>query len=232
MRREVRGMSLIEVMIALSVVSVGMLALVSVMLACTNQTDADREDAIALGVARRQLQLLQAYCTKARFSSIFSLYGPNSTNAAENPATGAPDDVFAPTSINIYNGTVSAPPDGGNTVLVTSLDNINVPVISTSTTTYPFGTVSFLFPVDSTGAKLQDNPLPTATVPNPQVAFGLPAAGLDLTGRGLVPDAAGAGDHSADYKILPVIVRVQWQGTFSKIPRTLELRAILTQLYE
>lgn len=52
-----------------------------------------------------------------------------------------------------------------------------------------------------------------------------PALGMprDLNGDGLPPDAL---DHAADYRVLPVRVRVQWRGVTG--PRTVTIETILT----
>ena len=186
-------MSLIEVMIALTVVSIAMLGLVSAVLACLQQTDDDREDAIAMGVARERLQTLQSYCTATKdFGNIFKFFGPSLANSSGNT-------------------------DGGYSVQVSTLPNC---------------TCNILFPVDPTNnARLLDDPGATALVPNPRAQFGTP---IDLTG--VNPPGSGLGidtnDHSTDYKILPVIIRVQWDSATQYVPRVVELHAMLSAIYQ
>lgn len=52
-----------------------------------------------------------------------------------------------------------------------------------------------------------------------------PALGMprDLNGDGLPPDAL---DHAADYRVLPVRVRVQWRGATG--PRSITIETLLT----
>jgi hypothetical protein len=67
-----------------------------------------------------------------------------------------------------------------------------------------------VFPTDGAGTAIRED------VPNP--ALGTPR---DLNGDGLID----GNDHSADYRILPVIVRVRWLGRSG--PGKLEFHTIL-----
>jgi prepilin-type N-terminal cleavage/methylation domain-containing protein len=65
------------------------------------------------------------------------------------------------------------------------------------------------FPADSNGAIREDFYLIDATLAS---TLGMTSPGKDLNGDGAIDSK----DHSQDYKILPVMVRVQWQGTGGK----------------
>lgn len=69
-----KGMSLLEVMIAMSVLAVGIMAGMSAQMSITELTLANQEDLLAINIARQKLAELK----DAPFSSLFSSYGPNS----------------------------------------------------------------------------------------------------------------------------------------------------------
>ena len=197
-----KGMTLIEVMIALTVVSITMLGLVTAVLACMQQTDDDREDTMALSIARQRLQTIQSYCTSANFGNVYSFFGPNDASGAQNTADSGQAGSF----------------DGGNSLNLTTLPNC---------------TCQILFPVDPSVSppSLVDKPPATAAVPNPNVSFGTP---IDLTGANPIGSGTGidTADHSTNYQILPVIIRVTWDSSTQFTRRSMDLHAILTQIYQ
>lgn len=69
-----RGLTLVEVMVALSVLAIGVLAAMSALIAITTLENANHEELVAINVARQKLAELQT----APFVSVFAFYGPTS----------------------------------------------------------------------------------------------------------------------------------------------------------
>jgi hypothetical protein len=84
-------MSLIELVIAMAVITIAILGLLSALTSNINLTDSNRELALAINAARSMTETLQDYPT---YSQIFSAY--SGTNASFDvselsPITGAPN---------------------------------------------------------------------------------------------------------------------------------------------
>ena len=80
-------MTLIEVVIALTVLSVGILGLLVSISSSLIATDANREEAIAMNCARAKLSELQLLTLNGNFSTIFSTYNSTQTAHSVNVAT-------------------------------------------------------------------------------------------------------------------------------------------------
>lgn len=172
------GMSLLETMIAMAVVSIGLLGIVSSIISTLTLTNANHEEALAMNYARRQMSALEALQSKANFSTIFANY--NHVTTKLDQSTDANQNLSQ-------------------------------------------GVVTVYFPTDSTGTKLVETP--GSFDPNP-VLMGVPSSGLDLNNDGRIDGAST--DHSGDYKLLPVTVRVTWMS--SEGARVLDLHNLLVQL--
>lgn len=189
LKRHAPGLTLLEVLIAVAVVTVALLALISSVLACLEQTDDDREDMVALSIARDRLETLQTYCDDNFCPNVFVKFGPSNGGASST--------------------------DGGYSMQVSTLPNC---------------TCNILFPVDANN-HLVDAPLPSTLVPSPTTQFGTP---IDLTGVQPIGNNSGidASDHSSSYKVLPVIIRVQWDSATRYKTRSLEIHAVLSAIYK
>jgi len=112
------------------------------------------------------------------------------------------DDVFV-----LFNDNEADDPGGAGTASGSGWDITGLDSLPND----PDGlTGEILFPTAGAGLMVRED------VANP--IFGTPR---DLNGDGLVDGA----DHSADYRILPVVVRVRWRGVSG--PGNVEFRTVL-----
>src|ERR1035437_370127 len=82
-RKSVHGMTLIEVMIACSVLAIGILGAMSALISVSSLETANHDDLIAINIARQKLAEIQTQS----FQLIFAFYGPN---GAQNTFPVAP----------------------------------------------------------------------------------------------------------------------------------------------
>lgn len=168
------GYSLIEVLLAILVLSGGTLVLSKTLAASVGVADATRERSAALEAARRVLEELQ----DETFSEVFARY--NATPDDDPAGAASPGAGFAVEGLS---------------ALESDADGMVGEIV---------------FPVQG-GELREDVEL---------FALGMPR---DLDGLNGIDDA----DHSGDYALLPVLVRVVWRG--SDAPMQVELRTILAQ---
>jgi prepilin-type N-terminal cleavage/methylation domain-containing protein len=157
-------MTLIEVMVAMSVLVVGLLAYSRAVAAAALAARTTRETTLATEAAWRVVESMRA---QANFNQVFSLY--NTTTADDPVGIPAPGANFAVTGLQAVIGD----PDGLPGEIV--------------------------FPTVTVGGALQ---LREDVV---NAKLGMPR---DLNGDGVID----GNDHSADYQLLPVLVRVHWRG--------------------
>ena len=69
------GMTLVEIMIAMSVLAVGIMSVMSALISITSLENANHEELVAINIARQKLAEIQT----APFGAVFSLYGPGSS---------------------------------------------------------------------------------------------------------------------------------------------------------
>ena len=168
-----KGFSLLEVMIAMVVLTVAILGLVTAIITSMRLTSTNRENTLAMNAARQKIEEMQAW--PGGFSEIFAAY---------NNATG--DDA----------GLAAAAP--GGTFTVSGLRPIS--------TDPAVGTV--LYNVDSSGPG-SESLREFSVDPTFGPMMGMPK---DLSGDGVVD----ANDHAADYTLLPVVVRIRWDGAMGQ----------------
>jgi type II secretory pathway pseudopilin PulG len=158
-------MTLVELMIAASVLVIGLLGFMQVIAMSAGASTANQESNVAIEAARQKIEEIQV----ADFASIFALYNTSANDDPGGVGT-APGGDFAVLGLD----PVMGDPDGmaGEIVLPAT--------------------------TGLTGAlELREN-LVDASLGTPR----------DLNGDGLIDQL----DHSADYGVIPVLVRVRWRG--------------------
>ncbi|MDF1801023.1 MAG: prepilin-type N-terminal cleavage/methylation domain-containing protein [Planctomycetota bacterium] len=173
------GFSLIEVVVALAVVSVGLLGFSKAILDAMVLNQTNRES----GLARRSAQAILADIEATAFDEVFARY-----NATVADDLGAGDHL-----LGVF-------PVVGLRLRDDEADGFAGDI------TFP---ASFTF-----GGQLQ------LREDFNDSSFGMPR---DLNLDGVVDGA----DHSADYKLLPVLVRVAWQGRAGQAK--VEFRTVLIE---
>ena len=171
-----RGATLIEVLVATTVLMLALLAFTRVIVSSLSATDSQHEASVARSAAQQMIERLQA----TEFESVFALYNEFPDDDPDGPGTAFGKN-FQVSELSARSGDA----DG----LV--------------------GEVLFPISLDSNGLldELHRGPY-----------FGTPR---DLNGDGLVDGLLPAGE----YKLLPVLVRLEWRGTSG--PSKLELRTLL-----
>jgi len=177
-RADRAGLTLIEILISLTILTIALGAFGQAIVGSTEHTVSQRETTIVTEAARRTLETLQA----TEFDEVFRRFNDDPN---DDPASG-----------------LSPGPD------------VDVPGLE-ALPTDPDGFIGqVVFPTTTLGggAELRED------VQDP--ALGMPR---DLNGDGVV-DAL---DHSADYRLLPVLVRFEW--TTPSGPAEVEFRSILAE---
>jgi len=174
-----RGMTLTEIMVAITVLSVSLLAYCAAIGATIRNNNLTRETALATQAARRTIETLKA----TPFAQVFRLY--NGDRGDDPGGIGT-----APGRHVAVGGLQARPGDADGTV----------------------GEIIFPTPAPNS-ANLRENLVDTL--------LGTPR---DLNGDG----AIDALDHSGDYRILPVIVRMSWIGPAG--PGRVEFRTLLADI--
>jgi prepilin-type N-terminal cleavage/methylation domain-containing protein len=168
------GFSLLELMIAVSVLVIGVAFTARSIIASTQLARSNRESVIAVEAARRTIETLRGEA----FAQVFARYNPATS---DDPGGAAPGPNF------VVAGLDPMPDDADGRV-----GQIVLPTLA------------------GAGSVLREN--------MNDASLGLPRD-LDLDG---VVDGA---DHAANYRILPVLVRVRWRG--ERGAQQVELRTIL-----
>ena len=171
------GSSLIELLVAVSVLMVGLLTLSRSITASVDLADKNRESALATAAAQGMVEQLFA----AEFSQVFALYNGDSFDDPDGQGT-APGASFAVSGLTLQSGDA----DGMH------------------------GEILFPADPDLPDVLREDVVLANQGVP------------IDLDLDGFVDTA----DHADDYRVLPVLIRVEWQDGAGRT-RELELATIL-----
>ena len=159
--RSKRGLSLVEILIAVAVVLIALLAGVSSVTGASVLSETNQETASALQVARGTMETLRG----SNFRDVVRTYNQDPGDDLAGVGS-APGPNFAVVNLGAQSGDADGLP----------------------------GEVRL--PLTSAGQLVESQNLPE---------FGLPR---DLNSDGVIDNA----DHSNDYTILPVMVRVRWRG--------------------
>jgi prepilin-type N-terminal cleavage/methylation domain-containing protein len=176
------GFTLLEVMMAATVMVVGLMGFLQVMVLAIGSSSANREADLATDAARQQIEVIQA----TNFRDIFRMF--NDAPGDDPGAIGsAPGADFAVPGLDPD----PADPDG-------MVGRIDLPSVDVGNG------------VQHLREDFQDSDL------------GMPR---DLTGDGVWNDML---DHSGDYQLLPVVVRLRWRGA-TGISR-MEFRTVIAEM--
>jgi type II secretory pathway pseudopilin PulG len=242
------GMTLLEAMIALTVVAVGMLALVSSIISSMIVQDSSRMETLATNWARSKLnELEQNQALTSSFQNVFSAYtGQVPPNNKLNHAMRTPQPWIVPnawgedlTAYDAATGLPSAP----NAVYIP--DPIQTLTAGGQVKTLFIGWYFIYFPTNAAGHLSASDTGPAATpgfgtgtnsyYGNPKMPINLDLMGMSSTtaannvdifgvGNGTPPSPSAANDSA--YVLLPVTVRVIWQDPHTGDPRNDYMRYV------
>ena len=187
MRRRDAGVSLMELMIAMAIMVLALLALMSSVFSSSRLVDNSKEKTLAYEAARAKVEEMRNWTLAGSYAQLFTYY----TTAANFGNPNKPYDD--PTNLG-----------KANKIPVAGLNPITVNGVAQDILTV-------YFPVDGAG-NLTENPavLPKLTA-DMISAMGMPK---DLNRNGNTTDAAGT--LNTGYKILPIYIKVQWKGIGGK----------------
>jgi type II secretory pathway pseudopilin PulG len=204
------GITLLELVISISVVAVALLALMSSLITASALQDNSREKVLAYNAAREAIEYMRS---SSSFSQIYHNF--NATSSMNTFSVGQFTTGAATTGIQWTVNGQDVPVTGVTQVQGTGLKPIpGVPV------------GQIFFPSDASGALREDFYSYLVSI-NADTSLakllgmtdppGLNPRGKDLNGDGVIDSA----DHSLplgspDYKILPVLVRIQWLSAGNK----------------
>jgi prepilin-type N-terminal cleavage/methylation domain-containing protein len=207
-----RGMTLIEAMITLIIVSVGLMALVSTIMSCMIAQDSNRQEMIALTYARAKMaELEQNQADTKSFDGVFDTYCTNFQDFRD----ATPWVTNNPSALN----------------------QIRIPdTIKGNGATMFYGWYYIYFPVLPSGALSETGVGTNQYYGNPRQQINLSLMGVpitDINGNG----TPGDGGPCTTYSLLPVTIRVVWQDLHTGDPnnnyaRTLELHGMIGDMRE
>ena len=221
---EQKGLTLIEVMISISVLVVGVMGMMMALVNTIQLQQENREYDLAANAARATIDTMRAY---PDFGKAFHAYNDDPTDDPDGPGTAPGSSlplIYGVSSQGPYTAAASSfgllDPQGGtqggftktatlDTAYATSIHSTNTEAELIGNETLEAAVVRVDFP--GNGAELRED------VVNP--LLGLPR---DLDGDGKIDSV----DHSGDYMMLPVTIRVTWNGVAG--PMTYEVRTFLT----
>lgn len=177
--KERRGMTLVEIAFALTILVIGVLGFAQALIIAVQANVAQRESTLAMQAARRTLESVQATALGVAFRTFNA--DPGDDPGAAGSAAGA---TFAVRGLQAQTDDADGQPG------------------------------EIVFPIAPGAASILREDVGDA-------ALGMPR---DLDADGVV-DAA---DHSGDYRILPVVVRVRWRGVRGE--GMVELKTLLGEL--
>ncbi|HVR85773.1 MAG TPA: type II secretion system protein [Planctomycetota bacterium] len=197
-----RGITLLELVIAVSILSVALLALMSSVITSTSLQATSREKVIAYNAAR---QVIEQMRSTPNFSDIYKNY-----NAASNPN----QNTFNVGEFKTLDGTTGI-----------QWINNDLGVKGTGLQPMPGVPVGQIFFPSDANLLLREDFYTIDQSPNKEIAtvLGMGPLGKDLNRDGTID----SNDHSLDYKILPVLVRIQWQSA-GKRPMKIDVATFIT----
>lgn len=213
-RRRDSGLSLVELIIALAVMVLGLIALMSSVVSSSKVADSSKESVIAYEAARSKIEEMRTFTKCGTFNNLFNYYKPGAKDAANVPTYWTSVSGLNPIKINgvaqptlqilfPVNTTVSpawpTPPTNINAIHLTEA----VPSVSTY-----------------------------RTLNQDALRMGMPKDlnrnGSDGVGANLWETGGGAPDLDTTYSVLPVLIRVQWE-TIGKLPTQIEVVTYITE---
>jgi len=230
---ERRGATLIEMMIVMTILVVAAGIFSRMVIATDQLRTVNRENTLASNAARDVLEEMR----DNPFDKIFALYNPDPSDDPDGPGT-APGNLFTVEGLRPLETSATGfqlevvmpelPPGSPSQLGGTEWDRSSETTSTSSTTTTTTtsggklgstGTLSG----GSTGGSTTTEPVGTTWELREDYqneALGLPR---DLNGDSMIDCA----DHAQDYIVLPILIRVEWQGPNG--PRVFEMHTMLTE---
>lgn len=207
-RENCRGTTLIEVMIVMTIMVVAASLFSRMIIATSQLRGVNRENGVAAEAARVVLEQMR----NEPFSQVFVLYNPDPDDDPDGPGT-APGNLFVVGGLEPLAGAITHlevvlpvfPPDTPTQLVGTEWEYEEAVVI---------GAGAGAPPPEPEGWTLRED--------FSNEALGLPR---DLNGDSIVDSE----DHSEDYGLLPILIRVEWEGRHG--PRLYEVHSMLTEFF-
>ncbi|MEW6071983.1 MAG: prepilin-type N-terminal cleavage/methylation domain-containing protein [Planctomycetota bacterium] len=196
-----RGTTLLELLVVLTIVAVAVGILSRIVVSTSRLRETNREGAVAMEAARTVLEEMRAW----PLAEVYARYNADPADDPDGPGT-APGDRFAVDGLTPFD-----PAAGGRA------GSVVFPAGAAPVSSGGIGGRSGL-PGGASGGTSVAAPL----VLREDVSLPLLGMPRDLNGDNIVDGE----DHSADCLLLPVQVRVEWQG--SNCPRSVDLFTMLT----
>jgi prepilin-type N-terminal cleavage/methylation domain-containing protein len=227
--RTPRGMTLLEMMIALGVIAVAVLALISALLSNMVLTDTNRDETLALHYARAAMSALES----AQNSDVnFNGAGDHTKGIFAKCAPGAGSNPF---DVTVFDVLDMASTDTNTFVSVTTDTSTSTSVVTTTSSPNPqrfYGQGFIYFPVAANAGAYY--PSPNATDTDMQNYYGNLTFKV-FNGQAIAtqikpPLVAAMGsvvlNSTGDYILLPVTIRIVWQDLKSGDPANGYLRFV------
>jgi type II secretory pathway pseudopilin PulG len=190
LRSRSAGFSLVELIIAVTVM---VLLLITMMVAITSASrinDNSRERAIAYELAKSKIEEIRNFTRCGSFDKIFWYYGYTANPKIPNPNGW------------IYVGNATLP------------DPLQLNAMKIAGVPQPIITVTF--PINTLTGALTENPTDANMIAHFAMPKDLNRNGLTTDFGAVLSDPLGATAPVTGYKILPVLVTVQWESTGKK----------------
>jgi prepilin-type N-terminal cleavage/methylation domain-containing protein len=209
--RDRRGTTLIEVMIVMTIMVVAASLFSRMVIATAELRGVNRENGLAAEAARVVLEEMR----NQPFAQVFHLYNPDPDDDPGGPGT-APGNLFVVEGLEPLAGAPSG----------TSLEVV-LPAFPPDTPTQLTGTKWEYEEAVAIGATGTAPPPPEPEGWTLREDFSDESLGLprDLNGDSIIDSE----DHSEDYVILPILIRIEWEGRHG--PRIYEVHSMLTDFF-
>lgn len=215
------GLSLVELVIALAVMAIALMALMVSVTSSSRLSDSNRERTIAYEMAKAKVEEIRNFTRCGSFDKIFWYYALKVEPTAMGPGRvtktnvkGANGQIYAWDPTLFDSSRVGQPKNGPeNSMQLTpmKLAGVEQPILTVT------------FPTNATG-QLSESPDPTSVW---CTKFGMPK---DLNANGNPPlgaiapydegttlyEANGGTPPATAYTLIPVLVTVQWESTGKK----------------